>query len=551
MLKKLDVKNYALIQDLKWNLNPGFLTITGETGAGKSILLGALGMIQGNRADLKAIINTEKKCAVEAVFDIRNYALHSFFEEFDLDFEENTIIRREISPSGKSRAFINDTPVSLTVLQQLGKRLIDIHSQHDTSDIIEKSFQLDLLDRIANQMDIRQRYETQFTTYTKLTQELAQLQSTLQELQNSQNYDAYLLEELQKAQLQLNEQQILEEELELLSNAEGIKLNLSKALQIHFDEQIGLQNLLREFKNALQQIASFDHKINALAERVESISIEAEDIVVEVEHLNETIEYNPVRIEEINERLQLIYNLQKKHQTDSVDALLHIMEQLASKTADYTAIEVLIKEKEDQKTLLLKQLEQLAVQLHEGRTQHAQPLCNTIEKVLQQVEMPNAQLKVALTPLGEFTSTGRDDVELLFSANQGSVFHSIKKVASGGERSRLMLAIKKIMAEKQQMPTLILDEIDTGVSGKVASQMGEVMHDMARHIQMISVTHLPQIAAKGNQHFKVYKNDLQGKAQTQVKELSQEERIQEIAQMISGNTISKAAEEQAKELLRL
>ncbi len=549
MLKRLEVKNYALIQDLELQLNPGFLTVTGETGAGKSILLNALGMIQGNRANLKVILNTDKKCSVEATFDLQNYALQSFFEEFDLDYENETFIRREISPSGKSRAFINDTPVSLTTLQQLTKQLIDIHSQHDTDDIVQSSFQLDLLDHLANQMPLRQQHAEKFNRFTLLNQELQDLKKTLQELQNTQDYTTYLLEELQKAQLQSGEQKILEDELELLSHAEEIKSNLSKAIQIHTDEQIGLQTLLSELRNTLNQMASFNSAIERLAQRMESVSIETEDIISDIQNLNENIEYNPIRMEEINERLQLLYALQKKHQVSDVEGLLTVMHQLNSKTSDYSSIKERIQEKEEQRKLLLEELEQTAEKLHQKRIQHAKQLCETIEIILKQLEMPNAQLKMEIKVLDALASTGKDAIVLLFSANKGSTFHPLKKVASGGERSRLMLAIKKVMAEKQQLPTLILDEIDTGVSGKVAGKMGMIMKKMAQNIQMISVTHLPQIAAKGNQHFKVYKTEYETSTNTQVKALSPKERIQEIAQMISGNTVSKAAEEQAKELL--
>ncbi len=549
MLKKLNVKNYALIQDLQLKLNSGFLTITGETGAGKSILLGALGMIQGNRADLKAILNKDNKCSVEAVFNIENYNLNSFFTEFDLDYEKETIIRREISTSGKSRAFINDTPVSLTILQKLGKRLIDIHSQHDTSEIIEKSFQLDLLDYAADQMDKRFVYEKKFHEFSTINTEITELNATLQELKNTQDYNTFLLEELQKAQFQEGEQKQLEEELELLSNAEGIKMNLSKALQIHSSEQVGLQSILLELKNSLIQVASYNSQINDLANRVESVSIETEDIMSEVENLNESIEYNPTRIDEVNDRLQLIYGLQKKHQADDIKGLIDIMNQLDSKASDYSSIELKIEKLETKKTLILKDLEQKAKKLNKGRVANSIKLTDAIGGILAQVEMPNAQLKLQIKPLDKLYSTGKDDVEILFSANKGGTFNSIKKAASGGERSRLMLAIKKVMAEKQQLPTLILDEIDTGVSGKVASQMGIVMEEMANNIQMISVTHLPQIAAKGNQHFKIFKESDNNTTQTQVKELNQQERVQEIAQMISGDSISSAAEAQAKELL--
>ncbi len=549
MLKKLNVKNYALIQDLQLKLNSGFLTITGETGAGKSILLGALGMIQGNRADLKAILNKDNKCSVEAVFNIENYNLNSFFTEFDLDYEKETIIRREISTSGKSRSFINDTPVSLTILQKLGKRLIDIHSQHDTSEIIEKSFQLDLLDYAADQMDKRFVYEKKFHEFSTISTEITELNATLQELKNTQDYNTFLLEELQKAQFQEGEQKQLEEELELLSNAEGIKMNLSKALQIHSSEQVGLQSILLELKNSLIQVASYNSQINDLANRVESISIETEDIMSEVENLNESIEYNPTRINEVNDRLHLIYGLQKKHQADDIKGLIDLMNQLASKASDYSSIELKIEKLETKKALILKDLEQKAKELNKGRAANSIKLTDAIGEILTQVEMPNAQLKLQIKPLDKLSSTGKDDVEILFSANKGGTFNSIKKAASGGERSRLMLAIKKVMAEKQQLPTLILDEIDTGVSGKIASQMGLVMKEMANNIQMISVTHLPQIAAKGNQHFKVFKESDNNTTQTQVKELNQQERIQEIAQMISGDSISSAAEAQAKELL--
>ncbi|MFV0530743.1 MAG: DNA repair protein RecN [Flavobacteriales bacterium] len=549
MLKKLEIKNYVLIQSLQLNLNSGFLTITGETGAGKSILLNALGMIQGNRADLKSILNKDKKCSVEAVFNIQKYALQSFFKEFDLDYEHETIIRREILPSGKSRAFINDTPVSLNILQSIGDRLIDIHSQHDTGDIIQKSFQLDLLDYIVGHMDFRKEYALKFSDFTRLNQELKELKITLQELQNTQDYNTYLLEELQKAQLQSGEQMVLEEELASLSHAEEIKLNLSKTLQIYSDEQIGLQTILGELQNALNQIASFDSKIENLAKRIESVSIETEDIISEVERLNETTEHNPNRINEINERLQLLYTLQKKHQTENVEELVTIMHQLEAKVLDYSSINEHIIKKQKQKDTLLNELEQMAEKLHQGRRQHVDLLCKNIGELLEQMEMPEAQLKMEIKVLEKLTSTGKDDVILLFSANKGSSFQSVKRVASGGERSRLMLAIKRILAERQQLPTLILDEIDTGVSGKVAGKMGMIMKEMAKNIQMISVTHLPQIAAKGSQHFKVRKTNDKITTYIQVEELSPKERIQEIAQMISGSTVSKAAEEQAKELL--
>lgn len=549
MLKKLEIKNYVLIQSLQLNLNSGFLTITGETGAGKSILLNALGMIQGNRADLKSILNKDKKCSVEAVFNIQKYALQSFFKEFDLDYEHETIIRREILPSGKSRAFINDTPVSLNILQSIGDRLIDIHSQHDTGDIIQKSFQLDLLDYIVGHMDFRKEYALKFSDFTRLNQELKELKITLQELQNTQDYNTYLLEELQKAQLQSGEQMVLEEELASLSHAEEIKLNLSKTLQIYSDEQIGLQTILGELQNALNQIASFDSKIENLAKRIESVSIETEDIISEVERLNETTEHNPNRIDEINERLQLLYTLQKKHQTENVEELVTIMHQLEAKVLDYSSINERIIKKQKQKDTLLNELEQMAEKLHQGRRQHVDLLCKNIGELLEQMEMPEAQLKMEIKVLEKLTSTGKDDVILLFSANKGSSFQSVKRVASGGERSRLMLAIKRILAERQQLPTLILDEIDTGVSGKVAGKMGMIMKEMAKNIQMISVTHLPQIAAKGSQHFKVRKTNDKITTYIQVEELSPKERIQEIAQMISGSTVSKAAEEQAKELL--
>lgn len=551
MLKSLKIQNYALIQDLTLEFDNGFLIITGETGAGKSILLGALGMILGNRADIKSIVNQEEKCVVEATFNLKNYPLQNFFEENDLDFEEETIVRREITPSGKSRAFINDTPVLLDVLQSLGKYLIDIHSQHDTSEIIQKSFQLDLIDAVAGQMSERNQYQVDFQNYIKLKKQIAQDEKALQELRNSQDYNSFLLDELMQLQLQLGEQEVLESELEVLENSEEIRNNLTKAAQISTADEIGLQALFTQVKFSLKSIASYDQKLEELFQRIDSVSIELKDVIDEILQFQDKVEHNPHRIEEINDRLQSIYSLQKKHQVSTIQELLEIQTELGNKAADFSILEEKIAQNQ---ALLLKSEENLnkkAEILHKNRVQAAPDLTQEIETILSKLGMNEAQLQVQIVENQNLTSVGKDEVELLMSANKGRDFQSLAKAASGGERSRLMLAIKKIMAENQQLPTLILDEIDTGVSGKVANQVGAVMREMADTMQMISVTHLPQIAAQGNQHFKVYKTEIEGVTQTFVKELSTEERIKEIAQMISGSEISQAAEQQAKELLGL
>ena len=551
MLKSLKIQNYALIQDLTLEFDNGFLIITGETGAGKSILLGALGMILGNRADIKSIVNQEEKCVVEATFNLKNYPLQNFFEENDLDFEEETIVRREITPSGKSRAFINDTPVLLDVLQSLGKYLIDIHSQHDTSEIIQKSFQLDLIDAVAGQMSERNQYQVDFQNYIKLKKQIAQDEKALQELRNSQDYNSFLLDELMQLQLQLGEQEVLESELEVLENSEEIRNNLTKAAQISTADEIGLQALFTQVKFSLKSIASYDQKLEELFQRIDSVSIELKDVMDEILQFQDKVEHNPHRIEEINDRLQSIYSLQKKHQVSTIQELLEIQTELGNKAADFSILEEKIAQNQ---ALLLKSEENLnkkAEILHKNRVQAAPDLTQEIETILSKLGMNEAQLQVQIVENQNLTSVGKDEVELLMSANKGRDFQSLAKAASGGERSRLMLAIKKIMAENQQLPTLILDEIDTGVSGKVANQVGAVMREMADTMQMISVTHLPQIAAQGNQHFKVYKTEIEGVTQTFVKELSTEERIKEIAQMISGSEISQAAEQQAKELLGL
>ena len=495
MLKSLKIQNYALIQDLTLEFDNGFLIITGETGAGKSILLGALGMILGNRADIKSIVNQEEKCVVEATFNLKNYPLQNFFEENDLDFEEETIVRREITPSGKSRAFINDTPVLLDVLQSLGKYLIDIHSQHDTSEIIQKSFQLDLIDAVAGQMSERNQYQVDFQNYIKLKKQIAQDEKALQELRNSQDYNSFLLDELMQLQLQLGEQEVLESELEVLENSEEIRNNLTKAAQISTADEIGLQALFTQVKFSLKSIASYDQKLEELFQRIDSVSIELKDVIDEILQFQDKVEHNPHRIEEINDRLQSIYSLQKKHQVSTIQELLEIQTELGNKAADFSILEEKIAQNQ---ALLLKSEENLnkkAEILHKNRVQAAPDLTQEIETILSKLGMNEAQLQVQIVENQNLTSVGKDEVELLMSANKGRDFQSLAKAASGGERSRLMLAIKKIMAENQQLPTLILDEIDTGVSGKVANQVGAVMREMADTMQMISVTNLKKIEA--------------------------------------------------------
>ncbi|QXP74089.1 DNA repair protein RecN [Tenacibaculum sp. AHE15PA] len=549
MLIQLSIHNYALINQLSIDFTKGLSIITGETGAGKSILLGALGLVMGNRADLSSLKNTEKKCVIEAKFAVEGYDLQRLFEKLDVDYETETIIRREILPSGKSRAFVNDTPVNLSVLTALKTKLIDIHSQHQTSQLSDVSFQFSVLDALAKNQPKIASYKRGLKKYSALNKELKILQQETEKSNEQHEYNLHLFNELEEANLKSDEQEALEEKLERLNNIEEIKLSLSESLEISVNEEIGLQNLLYSLENSLQKIKGYSKKYEEISNRVTSIKLELDDVVSELENENEAVDFNPNEIEELNDRLQLIYNLQKKHSVDSIKDLQAIHETLSEKVSQVANAGTLIEAKNAEINEVSKKLDEVAVMITKSRNKAIPKLQKALEFLLTELGMPNARFSIKITASKEYFTNGKDVLDFLFSANKGGNFGELKKVASGGELSRIMLSIKKILSENIQLPTIIFDEIDTGVSGEVSNKIAKIMQDMSTSMQVITITHLPQIAAKGLQHYKVYKGEEKGVTTSNLKLLSNDERVIEIAEMLSGKDISESALTHAKELL--
>jgi DNA repair protein RecN (Recombination protein N) len=549
MLLSLSIKNYALIELLEIDFSNQFSIITGETGAGKSILLGALGLVLGNRVDLSVLKDNEQKCVIEAQFSLANYNLKPFFLENDLDYEDLTIIRREILPSGKSRAFINDSPVNLSELQLLATFLIDIHSQHQTREILNEEYQLDIVDAIANNTSLIQNYSEELKEYNSIRKQLKTFQQEKESLSKEQEYNSYLLNELLNANLKEEEQTSLEEELEQLSNVEFIKESLDKALSLTNEEQIGVMVNLNEIKNALQKIAGLSKNYQDISNRINSVLLEFEDINIECFNQAEKIINNPERLEEVNSKLQIIYSLQKKHQVSSVKELLEIQEQLDAKVIKVDDLENAISKLEKSLLFSKEKVDNLANNITVKRKEIAPTLSNKLEAILSELGMPDAQIVFSLTETDNYFKTGKNSIETLFTSNKGMQLGTIKKVASGGEMSRIMLAIKAVMANYTKLPSIIFDEIDTGVSGEIAIKIGEIMKQMSQNMQVFAITHLPQIAAKGKQHYKVFKYTNNDTTVSELKLLTSEERIVEIAEMLSGKSISDSALNHAKALL--
>ena len=549
MIVSLSIENFALIEKLSVKFTDGFSVITGETGAGKSILLGALGLVLGKRADLSSLKNKEEKCIIEAQFQIKNYNLQSFFEANDLDYEEETIIRREILPSGKSRAFINDTPVNLNEFQELSNYLIDIHSQHQTQELSDDAVQFQIIDSVASNWEVIAKYTSHLKQYKKYNSELKSKKELLLAVVKEQDYNAFLLEELLAANLKSGEQEVLESQYEKLNNVEFIKENLLKSLSIANEEQFGVLQNLKEIKLSIQKIAPFSAEFNSLNERVSSVLIEFDDIEKELNQLSESVFSNPEELETTNEKLQVIYSLQKKHQVNSVDELLEIQNDLDAKVVSVVTLESEISSIKNQIAASEKNLNDLAITIHENRVGAVPILTNKLALVLEPLGMANARFDIQLTPKEIFYANGKDEIQFLFSANKGSDFGLLKKVASGGEMSRIMLAVKAVLSQYSKLPTIIFDEIDTGVSGEIAHKMGEIMKQMSANMQVFAITHLPQIAGKGKDHFKVFKIIKDNQTQSELKLLTKDERVIEIAQMLSGSTISDSALNHAKELL--
>jgi len=549
MITSLSIKNYALIEKLTIDFSKGFSIITGETGAGKSIILGALGLVLGKRADLTSLKNKEEKCVIEAQFEISKYDLKDFFEANDLDYEDDTIIRREILPSGKSRAFINDSPVNLQELQDLSLFLIDIHSQQQTQELSDEGVQFKIIDAIANNSLIIDSYQKLLKLYKSDKSKLNALLKKQSDAGKEQEYNTFLLNELVAAKLKSGEQEELESDFEKLNNVEIIKESIDKSLLIGNEEQFGVFHNLNEIKASLQKIATFSSEYQGLFERITSLAIEFDDISRELQNASEKLLNDPEKLELTNQKLQLIYNLQKKHQVSSVDELIQIQNNLENSVLELGNIEeeiASLTKSIEQKT---QELDVLSAKIHQSREEAIPVLSNQLISILETLGMPNVRFKMELLASENYLQNGKDELQFLFSANKGTDFGLLKKVASGGEMSRIMLAVKAILAQYSKLPTLIFDEIDTGVSGEIAIRMGEIMKEMSAKMQIFAITHLPQIAAKGDSHFKVFKSTTNDDTQSELKLLSQDERIIEIAQMLSGAVVSDSALNHAKALL--
>jgi len=549
LLTKLTIKNYALIENLNVGFNNGLSIITGETGAGKSILLGGLSLILGKRADLTVINDVSSKCIVEATFDIANYDLQELFKQQDLDYEPETIIRREILPSGKSRAFVNDSPVNLNVLSVLGEHLIDIHSQHQTLELTNNDFQFDILDALAKNQNTLLDYKDNLSEYKTALKDLDKLLKRKSEAIKEHDYNSFLLNELLEAELNSINLDDLEEEQATLSNVEFVTEELNLSNQLLTEEQIGVLQSLSALKSSFAKISGISKTYEELYNRIVSSYIEMDDLQSEIEELQDGLELNPERLEEVNSKLQSINNLLQKHTAENIEELLIIQHDLDEKVQSYESIDDNINKKQQDIKLQTKKLDDLAKLIHDNRKKVIPEFILQMESILKDIGMPNAKFKIDLGLSDEFNSNGKDTIELLFSANKGSEFLPLKKAASGGELSRIMLAIKSILTKYMNLPTIMFDEIDTGVSGEISTKMAEIMHQMSRSMQVFSITHLPQIAAKGDNHFKVYKEDINDKTTTHLVKLNQDDRIVEIAQMLGGKKISTSAIAHAKQLL--
>ncbi len=549
MITSLAIRNYALIEDIRVDFKEGLTIITGETGAGKSILLGALALVMGKRADLGSVKDPSKKCIIEAQFSLKNYQLQSIFETLELDYEPQTILRREILPGGKSRAFVNDSPVTVAQLQGLAPYLIDVHSQNETLDLVSENFQLEVIDALAENQTLLKTYREKFRDLKMLSEALEEAKLEQQNSIKELDYNSFLLKELQQANLKKANLQELEETFETLNNAEAIQEALAQTSKFLDEDQIGSLQTAKEARQTLGRITAYSKNFHDLWQRLNSTIIELEDLAAEFANSAERIEADPEQLAEVNEKLQTIYRLQQKHGVAEISGLLEIEATLESKVATTLGLDQKIENLQKQLSALQKETLQIAGTLHQKRVEAIPMLKRKLEETLVPIGMPNAQFKFELNPSEDFKPTGTDSLQLLFTANKGLAFGPLKKVASGGEMSRIMLAIKSVLATYKKLPTIVFDEIDTGVSGEVAKKMAVIMQKMGKTIQLLTITHLPQIAAKGDHHIKVYKEDNNEITTTHLKVLDRETRIIEIAQMLGGKNLSEAAIANAKELL--
>lgn len=548
MLTGLLIKNYALIKHLEIAPGKGLNIITGETGAGKSIMLGALGLLMGNRADTKALYSEDEKCFVEGSFDIKNLNLKGFFDENDLEYEDICVIRREISPAGKSRAFVNDSPVTLEILKPLGEFLMDIHSQHDTIQLGSNTYQLSILDAYAQNLPLLEEFKESYVVFRKVEKKLVQLKDSATQFQKELDYNSFLLEELKSLRLENFSQEELEEELLELENAEEVKRRLSQSFDFLNNSELSGLQLVKEAGLALGFISQISDKYKSLKERLQSTLIELQDISGEIERIEGAVEVNEDRTIEVKDSLNLLYKLQQKHGVKTVAELLVLQADFEEKVNTVANLSEEIAKLEKEKAAALEKVKTKVEKLSKSRVSVIGKFEKNIEVLLHELGMPDAQIKIT-SKIKELGADGQDEITFEFSANKGLSPKSLKEVASGGEFSRLMLALKYILAEKRALPTIIFDEIDTGISGEVAIKVGKMMDDMAKNIQVVAITHLHQIAGRGQTHFYVYKDNSDIKTVSLMKKLSHDERINELAKMIGGQNPSESAIQSAKEML--
>ena len=549
MLKNLSIKNYLLIDDLSVSFNNGFTVITGETGAGKSILVGGISLILGKRADLSVNRDKSKKCIIEGVFDIGSFDLKSIFDENELDYDTDTILRREISSSGKSRAFINDSPVNLSQLSLIGSKIIDIHSQHQNIEVLNSEFQFELLDLISNNKDNILKYKNLYEDFKVKSKALNELIDKKKNLTQTIDYNKFILDEIDNANILDEDLDELENMQNYLSNFEETSRELNQSSQIISDDEVGLITLLLKLKNSIDKVSNNSQKFNLISQRISSIKIDLEDISLEIDNFLDSLEQNPEKLNKIINKIDIINNLFRKHSLNSIKDLSIFRDNLALKVNTTENIDNEIQLHQTVCEDLNLKLNNIAIQIHEKRKSVINDLTNEIEVVLHELGMVNSKFKITLFKTENFYSNGMDTIDFEFLANKGYEFKKIKDAASGGEMSRIMLAIKSIMAKYKKLPSIIFDEIDTGVSGEISKKMGTIMKELGSRIQTFSITHLPQIAAMGESHFLIYKNDIDGYTKTMISRLNDSERIVEIAKMLEGNNASESAYTHAKQLL--
>ena len=549
MLAQLYIKNYALIDELDVNFDEGLTIITGETGAGKSILLGGLSLVLGKRVDFSNIKDTDKKSIIECTFNIEAYNLQSFFDSQDLEYEQQTIVRREVLPSGKSRAFVNDSPVTLSVLDALGQQLIDIHSQHETLSLTDDAFQFQIIDALAQTNDLLKTYKSTLADYKENQKELELLHSQQQQSKNDYDYNSFLRQEIEEAQVLNLDLKALESQYETLNNVDYIQSELQFAQQILSHEDVGISSQLTELKQRFNKLKDISTEYTSLFERILSTQIELDDIFTEIEHHQNTLEANPQLLFDIENQLKKVNDLLGKHNVQTIEDLKLVFEELSEKVAQATNLDAQLESVNNLLNKNFKKLNNISSTLSAKRKGVLTNLEDELHVLLDALGMPNAVFKIELQPTTDFLFNGKDVLSFLLKANKGGQFLPLKKGVSGGELSRIMLAVKFILSKHQKLPTIMFDEIDTGVSGEISNKMASIMQEMSQYMQVFTITHLPQIAAKGAHHFKVFKVDDDSKTITQLKKLNYDERLEEIAQMLGGKEISDTAKQHAQQLL--